>query len=198
MTLKQFQCPSCGANLNIDSESTSVKCEYCGQSFVLDKPVESAKIAEVEKKFGVRTVAITAVFLVVIVIAVVVLVATGTFAPKNEDISSQAEAASTSATENISVPDMAVEKDYYTFRTESARQIAYDKQGADMGFATPEEFEAAANEVIFSADALTRTASDGCRIFYQEATNFFVKLYDDGAIRMFFAPENGKEFFESN
>ncbi len=142
MTLQQFQCPSCGASLEVDMDKESTACSYCGKFFVLEKPVQAEEIANVEKKFGVRTVAITAVFLVVIVIAVIVVVVAG---KKPADISSVVDAdfSHISTPASVSVPEAVTEKDYYTFRTESARQIAFDKQGAEMGFATPEEYEAA-------------------------------------------------------
>ncbi len=38
MELKHFKCPNCGANLKTNSNDIEVKCEYCGQSFVVDDP----------------------------------------------------------------------------------------------------------------------------------------------------------------
>ncbi len=203
MTIQQFQCPSCGASLEVDKDKESITCTYCGQFFVLDKPLQAEEIAEVEKKFGVRTIAITAVFLVVIVIAIVVIVAsigsnTADIDIPDNSISIDADFPEISVPD-VSVPELVVEKDYYTFRTESSRQIAYEKQnGTEMGFADAEAYEAGANEVIFSPDTLTGIADDGCRKYYNEQSNFFVKLYDDGTIRLFCMPDNGKDFFEEN
>lgn len=38
MELKHFKCPSCGANLKTVSNAVELKCEYCGQHFVVDAP----------------------------------------------------------------------------------------------------------------------------------------------------------------
>ncbi len=180
----------------MDRNKECITCTYCGQFFVLDKPIQAEEIAEVEKKFGVRTIAITAVFLVVIVASI------GSNVPNTDkpdnSISIDAEFPEISVPD-VSVTELVVEKDYYTFRTESSRQIAYEKQnGTGMGFADAEAYEAGANEVIFSPDTLTGIAGDGCRKYYNEQSNFFVKLYDDGTIRLFCMPDNGKDFFEEN
>ncbi|MBQ9948681.1 MAG: hypothetical protein IJO91_09875 [Oscillospiraceae bacterium] len=38
MELKHYQCPSCGAGLDVDSSSAEIKCDYCGQHFIVDLP----------------------------------------------------------------------------------------------------------------------------------------------------------------
>ncbi len=40
MKLKSYICPSCGADLNVSLGDTDVKCEYCGQSFVIEQNVQ--------------------------------------------------------------------------------------------------------------------------------------------------------------
>lgn len=36
MELRHFKCPSCGANLDVNAGSVEIKCDYCGQRFVVD------------------------------------------------------------------------------------------------------------------------------------------------------------------
>ncbi len=40
MKLKSYTCPSCGADLQVDSETETTVCEYCGQPFVRDIAAE--------------------------------------------------------------------------------------------------------------------------------------------------------------
>ena len=75
----------------------------------------------------------------------------------------------------------------YIFRTEALFQSHYEKHGIEMGFATPEEYLAAANKVIFSADALHKLeAEDGDHVYFIEATGEIVFLSTDGYIRTYF------------
>ena len=48
MELNHYQCPNCGASLNVSEYNTEIKCEYCGQSFVFDDP--NAVIHEAEMR----------------------------------------------------------------------------------------------------------------------------------------------------
>lgn len=75
----------------------------------------------------------------------------------------------------------------YTFRTDDLFQSHYEKHGIEMGFATPEEYLAAANKVIFSSDALHKLeAEDGDHVYFMEATGEIVFLSTDGYIRTYF------------
>ena len=85
----------------------------------------------------------------------------------------------------------------YTFRYNDRLQDHYKKHGRDMGFASPEEYLAAANAVIANPDALTKTEKeDGDTVYYVEATNEFVVLSTDGYIRTYFCPDGGKKYFD--
>lgn len=44
MELKHYQCPSCGASLDVDTSSTEIKCNYCSQNFVVEN--QNTKIDE--------------------------------------------------------------------------------------------------------------------------------------------------------
>lgn len=85
----------------------------------------------------------------------------------------------------------------YTFRSDFLLEEHYQKHGVEMGFATKEDYVAAANEVIYSPDALHKLeAEDGDDVYYLEATNEFVIVSTDGYIRTYFHPSSGKDYFD--
>jgi len=66
-----------------------------------------------------------------------------------------------------------------------------------MGFATKEEYVAAANAVISSLAALHKLeAEDVDDVYYLEATNEIVIVSTDGYIRTYFCPNEGKDYFD--
>ena len=66
-----------------------------------------------------------------------------------------------------------------------------------MGFASAEEYEAAASAVINNPAALTKTEKeDGDYVYYLEETNEFVILSTDGYIRTYFLPSAGKAYYD--
>jgi len=84
----------------------------------------------------------------------------------------------------------------YTFRSEEQYISHYEKHGIEMGFASAEEYLAAANKVISSPDALHKLeAEDNDHVYYLEATNEFVVLSTDGYIRTYFLPSAGIDYF---
>ena len=84
----------------------------------------------------------------------------------------------------------------YTFRSEEQYISHYEKHGIEMGFASAEEYLAAANKVISSPDALYKLeAEDNDHVYYLEATNEFVVLSRDGYIRTYFLPDAGIDYF---
>ena len=85
----------------------------------------------------------------------------------------------------------------YTFRNDTYLQQHYEKHGIEMGFDSPESYEAAASAVINNPDALTKTeAEDGDYVYYLEDTNEFVILSTDGYIRTYFYPSAGKSYYD--
>ena len=85
----------------------------------------------------------------------------------------------------------------YSFRNQDYLDQHFEKHGKEMGFATPEEYEAAASAVINNPDALYKTeAEDGDGVYYIESTNEFVVLSTDGYIRTYFNPSDGKAYFD--
>lgn len=124
--------------------------------------------------------------------------------PILDDSSSEAPVAEASVTEAV-VTEPAVtettettvtETAAYTFRSEDQYISHYEKHGIEMGFASAEEYLAAANKVISSPDALYKLeAEDNDHIYYLEETNEFVVLSQDGYIRTYFLPSAGIDYF---
>lgn len=85
----------------------------------------------------------------------------------------------------------------YTFRSEALLEEHYRKHGVEMGFATKEDYVAAANAVISSPAALHKLEmEDGDDVYYLEATNEFVIVSTDGYIRTYFCPNDGRDYFD--
>ncbi len=65
-----------------------------------------------------------------------------------------------------------------------------------MGFASAEEYQAAAAAVVGNAAALHKTeAEDGDDVYYIESTNEFVIVSTDGYIRTYFYPDAGMDYY---
>lgn len=85
----------------------------------------------------------------------------------------------------------------YTFRNEKYLEDHFEKHGSEFGYATKEEYEAGANRVIASEEALHKTeAEDGDHIYYLESSNEIVFLSTDGYIRTYFKPQDGIKYYE--
>ena len=95
------------------------------------------------------------------------------------------------------VDENPVETPVYVFRNEKLLNEHYEKHGIEMGFASAEEYQAAASAVITNPDSLFKIeADDGDGVYYLEATNEFVVLSTDGYIRTYFLPSSGKAYFD--
>lgn len=85
----------------------------------------------------------------------------------------------------------------YTFRNQKLLDQHFEKHGIEMGFATAEEYEAAASAVINNPDALSKKEKeDNDFVYYVEETNEFVILSTDGYIRTYFLPSAGKAYYD--
>lgn len=85
----------------------------------------------------------------------------------------------------------------YEFRNSDLLISHYEKHGIGMGFASAEEYEDAASDVVNSEDALYKTEKeDGDHVYYIEETNEIVVVSVDGYIRTYFNPDDGIEYFE--
>ncbi len=84
----------------------------------------------------------------------------------------------------------------YSFRNERLLNQHYEKHGIEMGFATIEEYVAAANAVIYHPDALHKQeAEDNDDVYFLEATNEFVVVSTDGYIRTYFIASGGIDYY---
>lgn len=86
----------------------------------------------------------------------------------------------------------------YSFRNEELLQSHYEKHGVEMGFASAEEYEEAANKVVVHPDVLYKLeAEDNDHVYYLEETNEFVVISTDGYIRTYFLPDRGIDYFNA-
>lgn len=84
----------------------------------------------------------------------------------------------------------------YKFRNSELLNDHFEKHGKEMGFATAEDYQAAASAVVTSANALHKLeAEDGDDVYYIESTNDFVIVSTDGYIRTYFRPNSGIEYY---
>lgn len=86
----------------------------------------------------------------------------------------------------------------YYFASDYLLDSHFDKHGHEFDgqYATAEEYEAGANRVINSPDALYKTEKeDGDHIYYVEETNEFVVVSTSGSIRTYFKPTDGIDYF---
>lgn len=83
------------------------------------------------------------------------------------------------------------------FRSKKLLNQHYEKHGVEMGFASAEEYEAAAAAVVANPNALHKTEQeDGDDVYYLEETNEFVIVSTDGYIRTYFLPSAGKKYYD--
>ena len=84
----------------------------------------------------------------------------------------------------------------YKFRNSDLLNDHFEKHGKEMGFATAEDYQAAASAVVTNANALHKLeAEDGDDVYYLESTNDFVIVSTDGYIRTYFRPNSGIEYY---
>ncbi len=84
----------------------------------------------------------------------------------------------------------------YYFRNDKLLEEHYQKHGIEMGFASAEEYQAAASAVVINENSLHKLeAEDGDDVYYLEATNDFVIVSTDGYIRTYFRPDSGINYY---
>jgi len=83
----------------------------------------------------------------------------------------------------------------YVFRNQDLFDQHYNKHGREFGEISQEAYLRLAN-VLFNSDvALKKTEADGDALFYDEASNTFGVLSQDGYIRTFFKPDDGLDYW---
>lgn len=117
----------------------------------------------------------------------------------DEDSDSQAQIEDTSEEDSEVVSEEKSEPKKtgnLTFRKKKYLDEHYEKHGKEMGFASAEEYLAAANAVVVNPDALhKKEKEDNDDIYYVEATNEFVVVSSDGYIRTYFNPSAGIDYY---
>ena len=72
----------------------------------------------------------------------------------------------------------------------------YDKHGREMGYASPEDYEQAAAQVVEAPDTMHKPESeDDDTVYYQQSGNNFVVVSDRGCIRTYFRPDDGIAYY---
>ena len=107
-----------------------------------------------------------------------------------EEIQGEADAAVEPEQEQVSVTPQ------YRFRNADLLNEHYLKHGVEMGFASKEEYQAAASAVVTNENALHKLeAEDGDDVYYLEASNEFVIVSTAGFIRTYFKPNDGIAYY---
>ncbi len=83
----------------------------------------------------------------------------------------------------------------YEFRKQQYLDEHYEKHGIEMGFASAEEYLAAANAMIAHPDVLTKKEKeDNDDVYFLEATGEFAVVSTDGYLRTYYLAD--KDYFE--
>ena len=150
-----------------------------------------------EKKQGKKKIDWKKLFTLVVIVALVVLKLMyggdeGDGAGENAgNVSTESSMTVVTAT-----PEPELEIPNLSFRSDSLLDQHYEKHGIDMGFASAEEYEAAACKVLANPDTLHKIeAEDGDDVYYLESTNEFVVVSKDGYIRTYFLPSDGIKYY---
>jgi len=89
-----------------------------------------------------------------------------------------------------------IDETYYTFASLEKRGEHFIKHGTEFPYETAKEYEAGANRVINSSEALQKNEKeDGDLIYYIESTNEIVFLSTYGDIRTYFRPDDGIDYY---
>jgi hypothetical protein len=85
----------------------------------------------------------------------------------------------------------------YTFRNQTRYDEHYEKHGAEFGDITKEQYLELANELINSTSdrVLHKYSEDGDYMYFDQDTNYFLVLSEDGYIRTFFIPSAGINYW---
>lgn len=103
------------------------------------------------------------------------------FAAGQEEAASQEEAAGQEETAGQEA------EIFYEFRKQSYLDQHYEKHGIEMGFASAEEYLAAANAMIAHPDVLTKKEKeDNDDVYFLEATGEFAVVSTDGYLRTYY------------
>ena len=156
------------------------------------------------KKINKKTIITIASAIIVIVGAIFGVDTAGLFSDVSDTRPTQSAESTTKQEENTTrnqntYSEISTNSEYeyrLTFYSDKLLMEHYDKHGKEMGFSSPEEYEAAASDVVFNEDALHKTEKeDGDDVYYLETTNEFVIVSTSGYIRTYFNPDDGINYF---
>ena len=89
------------------------------------------------------------------------------------------------------------ETKHYTFKNKTRYDEHYKKHGAEFGDITQEEYLELANELINSDSdrVLHKRSKDNDYLFFDQDTEYFLVLSEEGFIRTFFIPTAGINYY---
>ena len=101
------------------------------------------------------------------------------------------------SSDDTTVPPENINKKQYTFRNKQRYDEHYEKHGAEFGDITKEQYLELANELINSESdqVLHKYSEDGDYMYFDQDTNYFLVLSEDGYIRTFFIPSAGIKYW---
>ena len=126
-----------------------------------------------------------------------------TIVPSNDETTvtttTTAETTTTAAAATTTSAAATAEKEqvWYTFRSQKLFDQHYEKHGAEFGDITQEEYLEMANELINSDSdrVLHKYSSDNDYMYFDQDTEYFLVLSEDGYIRTFFIPSAGISYW---
>jgi pyocin large subunit-like protein len=72
----------------------------------------------------------------------------------------------------------------------------FAKHGAEMGFATKEDYLRAAQALVCGGPGVETFQRGGNTLFFKESTDEFAVLSERGVIRTYFKPSDGRRYWE--
>ena len=70
MKIVEKKCPNCGANIKFDKEDTSVTCNYCNQSYTIERDYDE----EIKEEFILRAKTVRKMSKSIIIVSMVVFI----------------------------------------------------------------------------------------------------------------------------
>lgn len=193
-----YTCVQCGKKFELSEAekdfyeeknlSLPKRCKECRKRNRIEKNeavVPRGKERRKRRKNAMRQVPVTTLILLIALTFVYL-----SFVRKPES-STPKQTKVTQVTEN---PNSSIQK-AVLFQSDEKLKEHYEKHGKAMGFASAEEYLAAANAVILNEEALHKTQEDGDDVYYLEETNDFVVVSPQGYLRTYFRPEDGIKYY---
>ena len=92
--------------------------------------------------------------------------------------------------------DSSYSENLYQFKSQDKLDSHFEKHGAEMGYATKEEYLSGANALISNPEVLCKTEEeDGDFVYYLESTDEIAFVSPDGYLRTYFIC-SGRDYFD--